>query len=142
VSVATDLRAWLLANAEIQQRLGDRISTNYAQSFKATPYAVMRRTARSQDVDLGGEGGIETTTLELTVAGKRGDDVTGIADAIDELVNGFPQENVSGHLRNWNGRTIQFAIVNDMSDDHEYVPTAGDEIEQAITLTLEVHSDG
>lgn len=143
MSVATDFRKWLLSKDAVSQAVGDRICQLYVQTPKELPCVVFRRSARRDDgMDLDGDPGIDATTLDVEVCGLKKHNLEAIADAIRDAANGFPQADLTGDDRKWNGRVIQFVAVNDAADDYDFMPPVSDEVERTIALSIEVLSDG
>src|SRR5687768_13207464 len=125
MSVATDFRKWLLGQTTVTALVSDRICQLHMQEPKQTPYVVFRRSGgKPGEVDLAGDAGIEETNLDVEIHGERGQNVETIYETISALVNGFPQDALTGDSRKWNGRVIQYAGVLDVGDDYQYIPAA------------------
>lgn len=139
MSVATDFRKWLLSKSSITALVRTNICQLAVQHPRSTPYIVFRRMGAYTEKDLDGQGGCDRTTLEVNVCGGQGDDVDGIVDRLKEAVDGYP---FSPSDNTWNGRTIQFAEVTDITDDYEYLPVASDDVIQQAAFFIEVYSDG
>lgn len=148
MSVATDFRTWLLTQTTVTKHVGDRICQLYANSVETLPYVIFRRSGRRHGIDEGltmdGDAGADVTTLDVEVCGTRRHDLETIADAIRDLISGFPQRSDGELIRGntWNSRVIQYAEVTDANDEYEYMPPAAEGVERSVAMIVEVISDG
>jgi hypothetical protein len=142
MSVATDFRKWLLTQTTVTALVDDRVCQLNVQQPKGLPYVVFRRSGgKPGEIDFDGGQGPEETTFAVEIHGAKEHNVEAIYAVLAPLVNGFPQVALTGDSRKWNSRVIQYAAVNDVADDYEYMPVASDEVQRQVALIVEVVSD-
>lgn len=140
-TLAKDFRAWLASQPIIAQTVKGRVLEDSAPDDDAKPYIVFSQSGATEETDLAGEGGMEQVNFDMEVRADRQAEADVIAKEIKRLVNGFPQSDLEGQERKWNGRGISFAAVNDHSKDYEVLPVGSFETDSIHALLIEVYAD-
>lgn len=132
MSVAEDFVTYLNAQAAVTAVTSTRIVQAPAHIELKLPYIVFRRRGRSEQLALGGEGGLVETELDVECRAATLDGAEDLADILHGLLNGY--------RGTWGSRAILGVFVNDQDDEYEFLPPGGNAAEQTTTLYVQVFS--
>ena len=131
--IATNLRAFLLADASIAELAGDRIHHNHVPQNKTRPFVYFRRRSTNHILLLGGASGDTPDDYSFDVEA-----IANNPDDADEL-GGYIRTRFHNYRGAFGDTTAKGVFVSDVADDYQPLGTGGDAGLTVIPLYVEVH---
>lgn len=131
--IATNLRAFLLADASIAELAGDRIHHNHVPQNKTRPFVYFRRRSTNHIVCLDDANGQTPDDFSF--------DVEAIANNPDDAdaLGGYVRNRCHCFRGTFGDATAKGVFVSDVADDYQPMGTGGDAGLTVIPLDVEVH---
>jgi hypothetical protein len=133
-----DFTTFLLSNAAIAARVGDRVRQNDPllidppKGWGAKQFIVYERRSVQEELDLDGGGGVLETLLDVACVGSGPDEAETLGNLVRRWVNGYRGQ--------WGTREIMGAILENAEDDRQPLLPGGDESRNHVELTFRIFS--